>query len=84
MKKIMIALVVVSMLFVPAVFANKMDKSMPMADHAKMMKGYQCPMDGYVSKKAGKCPKCGMKLKKMEMKANQVKVAMDKQKEAKQ
>ncbi len=84
MKKITMVLAVVTMLFAPAAFAHEMDKSMPMADHAKMMTGYQCPMDGYVSKKAGKCPKCGMKLKKTEMTADQVKVAMDKQKETKQ
>ncbi len=82
MKKLAMFLVLAAILVGPVAFAEEMGKSAPMGDMGKqgMMKMYQCPMDGYTSDKAGKCPKCGMELKEKEMTADEAKAAMEKSK----
>ena len=76
MSILILAAVVIS----PVAFAEEMAKSAPMGDMGKqgMMKMYQCPMDGYASEKAGKCPKCGMGLEEKEMTADEAEAALEK------
>ncbi len=80
MRKISVFLVLASLLFAPGVFAEEMGKSMPMHDHSKMMKMYQCSMDGYTSEKPGECPRCGMKLEEKEMTPDEAKAGLEESK----
>jgi len=82
MKKIMSSFLFVALIFAPFAFAEETMKSMPMGEQMSdkgMKKMYQCPMDGYLSEKAGKCPKCGMDLVEKQMKAEEVKAAEEAQ-----
>ncbi|MDO9276379.1 MAG: heavy metal-binding domain-containing protein [Lutibacter sp.] len=58
----------------------KMDQSKMKQDQMEKA-AYACPMHAAVkSDKPGACPKCGMDLKKMEMKTNSMKMKMDQSK----
>ena len=64
MKKLTAMILLVSLLSAPVIFAEDAMKSMPMSEKGgnAMKRMYQCPMDGTLSEKPGKCPKCGMDL----------------------
>ncbi len=82
MKKIMSSFLFVALIFAPFAFAEEAMKSMPMGEQMsdkRMKKMYQYPMDGYLSEKAGKYPKCGMDLMEKEMSAQEVKAAEEAQ-----
>lgn len=60
----------------------EMNRDKMMMKDKQMAKMYVCPMHPEIKgEKPGSCPKCGMDLKKMEMKKDSMKMKMEKKKE---
>ena len=65
----------------PMKMEKKAKRSTTKGKKAETMATYKCPMDGTMSDKPGKCPKCGMEMEKVTPAAETKRAPMEKKPE---